>query len=79
MVGIDYEIKVTGAVPAQMLDLPDARLTRHGVDTVLRVPLVDQSALIGIINGLHLLGVDLQEVRRAGGPGQRPEGFATRA
>ena len=62
---MNYEIRVSGTVPTQMVDLTGAQLRRQGVDTVLRVRLVDQSALIGVINGLQLFGVDLQEVRRA--------------
>jgi hypothetical protein len=36
------------------------------VETVLRCPLVDQAALIGMIDLLQGLGVELREVRQLG-------------
>lgn len=64
---IDYEIRVAGELPAEALaDLPEARLHRLGVETVLRGPVPDQAALVGIINWLQMMGVELREVRQAG-------------
>lgn len=69
VVGIDFEIRVAGEVPAQVLaDLTDAHFVRRGVETVLHGPVQDQAALIGIINRLQLLGVELREVRQVASP-----------
>ena len=74
MVGIDFEIRVAGEVPDRVLaELNDARFVRRGVETVLHGPVQDQAALIGIINRLQLLGVELREVRQIAAPG-RPAG-----
>lgn len=70
---IDFEIRVAGEVPAQVLDdLTDAQFVRRGVETVLQGPVQDQAALIGIINWLQMLGVELREVRQVASPGQDP-------
>lgn len=70
---IDYEIRVLGDVPADVLaELHDARLDPQGVETVLRGPVPDQAALVGIINWLQLIGVELREVRQVGSPDQDP-------
>lgn len=62
---IDFEIRVAGEVPAQVLtDLQDAHLVHRGVETVLHGPVEDQAALVGIINWLQMLGVELREVRQ---------------
>ena len=67
MATIDYEIRVAGDVPPEALaDLHDAHLHREGVETVLRGPVPDQAALVGIINWLQMMGVELREVRQAG-------------
>lgn len=66
---IDYEIRLAGNVPTDTLaDLLDGHpyLILQGVETVLRGPVPDQAALIGIINWLQFLGVELREVRQAG-------------
>ncbi|ACV81505.1 hypothetical protein [Nakamurella multipartita] len=64
VVTIEFEIRVAGEVPAQVLaDLQDARFVHRGVETVLHGPVEDQAALIGIINWLQMLGVELREVR----------------
>ena len=62
---IDFEIRVAGEVPAQVLaELQDAHLVHRGVETVLHGPVADQAALVGIINWLQMLGVELREVRQ---------------
>ena len=67
MATIDYEIRVAGDVPPEALaDLHDAHLHREGVETVLRGPVPDQAALVGIINWLQMMGVELREVRQTG-------------
>ena len=61
----DFEIRVTGAVSAQVLaDLQDAHIVQRGVETVLQGPVKDQAALVGIINWLQMLGVEVREVRQ---------------
>ncbi len=66
----DFEIRVTGPVSAQVLaDLQDAHIVRRGVETVLQGPVEDQAALVGIINRLQLLGVELREVRQIAATG----------
>lgn len=63
---IDYEIRVAGDLPDEALaDLRAAHLSPQGVETVLRGPVPDQAALVGIINWLQLMGVELREVRQA--------------
>lgn len=65
VVAIEFEIRVAGEVPAQvMADLKDARFVHRGVETVLHGPVQDQAALVGIINWLQMLGVELREVRQ---------------
>lgn len=67
MATIDYEIRVAGDVPSEALaDLHDAHLRRQGVETVLRGAVPDQAALVGIVNWLQLMGVELREIRQAG-------------
>jgi len=71
VIRIDFEIRVAGEVPPQLLaDLQNAHLVRRGVETVLRGPVQDQAALIGIINWLQMLGVELCEVRQVAAPSQ---------
>jgi len=61
----DFEIRVAGPVSGQVLaDLQDARIVRRGVETVLHGPVKDQAALVGIINWLQMLGVEVREVRQ---------------
>lgn len=65
MVAIEFEIRVAGEVPAHvMADLQDAQFVHRGVETVLHGPVEDQAALVGIINWLQMLGVELREVRQ---------------
>ena len=65
--GMEYEIRVAGEVPPETLaELGEAHLTRQGVETILRGPVVDQAALVGIVNWLQMLGIELREIRRAG-------------
>ena len=69
VIRIDFEIRVAGEVSPQLLaDLQNAHLVRRGVETVLRGPVQDQAALIGIINWLQMLGVELCEVRQVSAP-----------
>ena len=74
VVRIDFEIRLAGELTPQVLaDLRDAHLVRRGAETVLRGPVQDQAALIGIINWLQMLGVELREVRQIAAPSQHGE------
>ena len=65
--GMEYEIRVAGEVPPEALaELGEAHLTVQGVETILRGSVVDQAALVGIVNLLQLLGIELHEIRQAG-------------
>lgn len=65
MATVQYEIRVAGAVPVDVLDeLDDVQVITRPVETVLRGPVPDQAALIGIINRLHGWGIELHAVRQ---------------
>ena len=62
---LDYEIRVTGRVPAEVLEEIDgAQVTVQPVETILRGSVADQAALHRMINQLQGLGLELTEVRR---------------
>ena len=63
---LDYEIRVTGRVPADVLEeiAVPPRVTVQPVETILRGTVADQTALNQLINRLHGLGLELTEVRR---------------
>lgn len=65
---LEYEISVSGELPASVLDeVEHFSVEIVPVRTVMRGPVPDQAALHGIINRLQSLGLDLIEVRRIGG------------
>jgi hypothetical protein len=67
MAGLQVEIRIVGAVPAELLEeLAGVEVIRQTMETVLQGSLTDQAALIGIINRLQGLGVELREVRQLG-------------
>ena len=67
MTALHFEIRVAGTVPADVLaELDDVRIITQSVETVLRGPVPDQAALIGIINRLQGWGIELQAVRQLG-------------
>ncbi len=67
MTSLHLEIRVVGVVPAELLEeLEGVRVVAESVETVLRGSLADQSALIGVIDRLQSLGVQLREVRQLG-------------
>ncbi len=71
---LEYEIRVSGAVPAAVLtEIEGAQVTVEPVQTILRGPVADQAALHGIINRLQRLGLDLIEVRRIAAASQGTE------
>ena len=62
---LEYEIRVSGAIPeAVLVELEGVKARLEPVQTVLRGPVRDQAELHGIINRLQRLGLDLIEVRR---------------
>jgi len=62
---LDYEIRVTGQVPAEVLEeIEGAQVTVQPVGTILRGSVADQAALHQMINRLQGLGLELTEVRR---------------
>ena len=67
MTNLHVEIRVVGAIPAEALEeLEGVQVVTESVETVLQGSLVDQAALIGMINRLQGLGVELREVRQLG-------------
>ena len=67
MTEMEFEIRVSGALPPDVLDeLGDVRVVTQSLETVLQGPVPDQAALIGIINRLQGLGVELRGVRELG-------------
>jgi len=65
MTSLDYEIRVTGVVPDDVLEeIENVRAVVQPVGTILRGTVVDQAALHGVINRLQGLGLELIEVRR---------------
>ena len=61
----DYEIRVAGVVPQSVLiEIEGMRVVPCPVQTVIRGPVPDQAALLGIVHRLQGLGLDLLEVRR---------------
>ena len=67
MTNLHVEIRVVGVIPAEALEeLEGVHVVTESVETILQGSLVDQSALIGMINRLQGLGVELREVRQLG-------------
>ena len=67
MRSLHVEIGFLGAAPAELLEeLDGVQVVTETVETVLRGSLPDQAALIGMINRLQSLGIELREVRQLG-------------
>ena len=65
MAPVNFEIRVVGRVPAEVLDeLDNIQVVTESVDTVLRGPVQDQAALVGIINRLQGWGIELRGIRK---------------
>ena len=63
--GVEFEIRVAGPVPADVLEeLENVRVVTESFETVLRGPVQDQAALIGIINRLQGGGIELRGIRQ---------------
>lgn len=60
-----YEIRVRGHIPPDdLVEIENVSAVEQSGETVLRGLVVDQAALQGILQRLHVLGLDLIEVRR---------------
>lgn len=60
-----YEIRIRGILGDRLLTaFPDLVPLTEGGDTLLVGPLVDQSALHGVLGQIESLGLELVEVRR---------------
>ena len=67
MAAVEFEIRVAGRLPADVLEeLENVRVPTQDVETVMRGPARDQAALIGIINRLQSQGIELRGVRQVG-------------
>ena len=67
MAAVEFEIRVAGRLPADLLEeLENVRVLTQDVETVMRGPARDQAALIGIINRLQSQGIELRGVRQVG-------------
>ena len=65
MTAMEFEIRVSGAVPPSVLEeLGGVQMVSQCLETVLQGPVLDQAALIGIINRLQGLGVELRGFRQ---------------
>jgi len=65
MTQVTYEVRVSGVIPPDVLpDLQGMAVTIEPPETVLQGPLPDQSAVVGLIARIHVLGFRVIEVRR---------------
>ena len=65
MAVVEFEIRVAGPVPASVLEEPEnIEVVSETVDTVLRAPVRDQAALVGISNRLQSCGIELRGIRQ---------------
>lgn len=67
MTHLHVEIRIVGTVPAEVLEeLDGVHVETEPAETILQGSLPDQAALIGMINRLQGLGVELRGVRQLG-------------
>lgn len=67
MTVMEFEFRVTGAIPPGVLEkLHGVRVVTQSTETVLQGPVADQADLIGMINRLQGLGVELRGIRQLG-------------
>ena len=65
MTAMQFEIRVAGSIPPGVLEeLGGVRMVSQSLETVLQGPVLDQAALVGIINRLQGLGVELRGLRQ---------------
>ena len=75
MTVMEFEIRVSGTLPPSALEeLGDVRVVAQSLETTLQGPVKDQAALIGIINRLQGLGVELHGVRQLVAVAEPPAG-----
>lgn len=64
-----YKIRVRGQIPPdELVEFENVNAVVQSGETVLCSPVIDQAALQGILQRLHMLGLDLIEVRRRPDP-----------
>jgi hypothetical protein len=64
-----YKIRVRGQIPPdELVEFENVTAVVQSGETVLCGPVIDQAALQGILQRLHMLGLDLIEVRRRPDP-----------
>jgi hypothetical protein len=77
MTELHIEIRVAGPVAANVLvELGDLRVVSERVETVLRGPVPDQAALVGMINRLQTWGVELESLRQLAPDALAPDALA---
>ena len=60
-----YEVRVSGLVPSELVEgLDVAEVSTEPVHTVIRTAPSDQPALLGLLERLRAMGVELLEVRQ---------------
>lgn len=60
-----YEVRVSGLLPPELIERLDvAEVTPEPARTVIRTAPSDQAALLGLLERLRFLGVELLEVRQ---------------
>ena len=65
MTALEFEIRIAGSLPLDVVEeLEHLRVVTQCTETVLQGPVVDQAALVGIINRLQGLGIELRGVRQ---------------
>ncbi len=65
MAELHIEVRVAGPVADSVLvELGDLQVVSEQVETVLRGPVPDQAALVGMINRLQIWGVELKSLRQ---------------
>ena len=75
MTVLEFEIRVAGALPPDVVEeLEYLRVVTQSTETLLQGPVVDQAALIGIINRLQGLGIELRGVRQLNMGAERQPG-----
>jgi hypothetical protein len=64
----NVEIRVRGTLPADAAERLGLTATVERTDTILRGPLADRPALLGVLDRLRCNGIELIDMRRIPGP-----------
>ena len=68
-----YEVRVTGPIPATLVEsVGAAGVSEEPAQTVILTGPADQAALLGLLARLRCLGIELIEVRQLGEDGEPP-------